>query len=379
MKLLTQFIRQLNTPAQLWAPDGTVLLTNARFNELFRLPALLDWSRYNLSLITDPQAVDAGVAAMFRRALEGMPTEIQSFTYETARNPEANQDEQETLVLGFDLQPLLTQTGELVCVVCLVTDHASTGARLEHELMRSQKMENVERLASGVAHEFNNIFTGIKGMTELIKDEVDQTSEIREFADIIHQNIGRGAELIQQLSSFARDVPVNLRRMTLSAYLERALPLMQMHVQRGVTIETDVKRDGEVLIDASRMDQALANLLLNARDAMGGQGTIRIVIDDTAPTPSPGHVLPEGIEWRMIEIADSGPGIPPELRLRALEPFFTTKERGKATGLGLSVASRIILSHNGMLTVGESADLGGAALRVFLPLAAADSETGESN
>jgi len=374
VKLLTQFIRQLNTPAQLWAPDGTVLLTNARFNELFRLPALLDWSRYKLSLLTDPQAVDAGIVAMFRRALEGMPTEIQSFSYETARNPEARQDESETLVLGFDLQPLLTEAGDLACVVCLVTDHASTGTRFEHELMRSQKMENIERLASGVAHEFNNIFTGIKGMTELIKDEVDQTSEIREFADIIHQNIARGAELIQQLSSFARDVPVNLRRMTLSGYLERALPLMQMHVQRRVTIETEIRRDGEVLIDASRLDQALANLLLNARDAMGGRGKVRIVIDDTAPTPASGHVLPEGVEWRMIEIADAGPGIPPELRLRALEPFFTTKERGKATGLGLSVASRIILSHNGMLTVGESADLGGAALRVFLPLAAAESE-----
>lgn len=356
-------------PAQLWAPDGTVLLTNARFNELFRIPALLDWAKYDLSLITDPQAIEAGVAVMFKRALAGIPTEIQSFTYETARNPQATRDGGETLVMGFDLQPLLTEAGDVACVVCLVTDHASTGARFEHELMRSQKMENIERLASGVAHEFNNIFTGIKGITELIKDEVDQTSEICEFADIIHQNVARGAELIQQLSSFAREMPVNLRRMSLADYLERALPLMQMHVQRLVTIATEVRQDGEVLIDANRMDQALANVMLNARDAMGGQGEINITIDAVAPTPAPDQDLPEDVVWRMIEISDSGPGIPPDLRRRALEPFFTTKERGKATGLGLPVTSKIVLSHNGLVEIGESSELGGAAVRIFLPLA----------
>ena len=374
MRLLSQLINQLTMPVQVWDAQGNVLVTNSRFNELFGLPVMFDWAKHQLSIVHDVQIKNAGIDTLFNRALNGMPTEIHSLTFDPSRLPHRDGNSTDSLMLFFNLWPLLTDQHDVECVVCIVSDSGSSGARFEHELMRSQKMENIERLASGVAHEFNNIFTGIKGMTELIKDEVDQTSEIREFADIIHQNIARGAELIQQLSSFARDVPVNLRRMTLSGYLERALPLMQMHVQRRVTIETEIRRDGEVLIDASRLDQALANLLLNARDAMGGRGKVRIVIDDTAPTPASGHVLPEGVEWRMIEIADAGPGIPPELRLRALEPFFTTKERGKATGLGLSVASRIILSHNGMLTVGESADLGGAALRVFLPLAAAESE-----
>ncbi|MBN2080567.1 hypothetical protein JW859_00015 [bacterium] len=371
MRLLSQLINQLSMPAQVWDARGNVLVTNPRFNELFGLPVMFDWARHKLSIVHDIQIKNAGIDALFNRALNGMPTEIHSLTYDPSRLPYRDGNSTDSLMLFMNLWPLLDDHNDVECVVCLISDSASSGARFEHELMRSQKMENIERLASGVAHEFNNIFTGIKGMTELIKDEVEEDSEIYEFADSIQQNISRGAELIQQLSSFAREVPITLRRKSLSAYLERALPLMQMHVQRRVKISTDIRRDAEVLIDASRLDQALANIMLNARDAMGNQGQIKVTVDRTQPEPEPGQDLPAGIDWCVIEIADSGPGIPPELRQRALEPFFTTKERGKATGLGLSVTSRIILSHNGLIQIGEAEELGGAAIRIFLPVAEA--------
>lgn len=369
MRLLSQLISQLSTPAQLWDAEGNVLLTNARFNELFGLPVMFEWAKYGVSLASDPQAHQAGMSSMIQRALQGMPTEVHSFVFNPSHLPFADQNDNESLTLFLNLWPLLNDDGDTQYVVCLVSDSAASSARYEHELMRSQKMENVERLASGVAHEFNNIFTGIKGMTELIKDEVDQTSEIFEFADSIQQNIMRGAELIQQLSSFARDVPITLRRKTLSAYLERALPLMQMHVQKRINIEIDIHQDAEVLMDANRLDQAIANVMLNARDAMGNQGTILVLIDRKLPSFEVGQELPDDVEWCMIEIADSGPGIPAELHRRVLEPFFTTKERGKATGLGLSVTSRIVLSHNGLVQIDKSEKLGGAAIRIFLPVA----------
>jgi signal transduction histidine kinase len=311
------------------------------------------------------------VDSMLQRALQGMPTEVHSFTYDLSRNPHAEAVEAGELVLFLTLRPLFDDSGELIAVVCLIADYASGRARYEQDLMRSQKMENIERLASGIAHEFNNLFTGIKGMTELIKDEVPKSSEIYEFADSIQQNIARGAELIQQLSSFARDVPITLRRVRLSKYLEQSMPLLQMHVQKRISIETRLHSDGEVLLDASRMDQALANIMVNARDAMTGQGRVLITVDRKAPHPDLSADLPEHLEWIMLEVADSGPGIPVGLHQRVLEPFFTTKERGKATGLGLSVTARIVTSHNGLIQIGESEQLGGAAIRIYLPLGGA--------
>jgi len=368
VELTNQLISKLPTPIQLMAPDGSVMLTNPAFNELFGLPPMLDWNQQGLSLITDPQSVKSGVDVMIHRALTGMRTEIHSFVYNPTENPHCVSPESQSLTLFMTLWPLLSDDAEVRAIVCLVTDHVDRGNRYEQELMRSQKMENMERLASGVAHEFNNIFTGIKGMAELIKDEVDRSSEIFEFADSIQQNIARGAELIQQLNSFAREVPITLRPKLLSEYIDRALPLMQMQVQRRVNITTNIVKDGHVHIDASRMDQALANILLNSRDAMGGQGQIQITIDNRRPDPEPGLEHAQDSDWCVLEIADSGPGIPPELCDRVLEPFFTTKERGKATGLGLSVTSRIILSHNGCIQIGKSEELGGAAIRIFLPI-----------
>ena len=368
MELVNQLVNKLPAPAQLLAPDGSVILTNPSFNKLFGLPSLFDWNHHGLSLLTDPQAVDTGVDTMIGRALTGMRTEIHSFTYNPSLNEHCDNAATQSLTLFMTLWPLLDPDGNVVAVVCLVTDHVDSGSRYEQELMRSQKMENIERLASGIAHEFNNIFTGIKGMAELIKDEVDRSSEIFEFADSIQQNIARGAELIQQLNSFARELPITLRPKKLSDYIDRALPLMQMQVQRRVNITKRVEQDGYVLIDANRLDQALANIMLNSRDAMGGQGQILITLDVLSPKPDPNTEIPRDSKWLLLEIADSGPGIPPELAERVLEPFFTTKERGKATGLGLSVTSRIVMSHNGIIQIGKSEELGGAAIRIFLPM-----------
>lgn len=368
MQLITELVAVMPIPAQLWAPDGSVLCTNHRFNELFSLPPELEWATAGLNLLRDPQIEAAGLHSMLERAFHGVPTEIHSFVYDPSRLQQASATAGDLLKLFLTIRPLIDDSGQLACVVCLVSDYQTIGMRYEHELMRSQKMENIETLAGGVAHEFNNIFTGIKGMTELIKDEVDPHSEVYEFAQAIQANIMRGAELIQQLSSFAREVPYTLRQKRLSDYLHGALPLMQIQVQKRVRITLDLLADGEVLLDSSRMDQALANVLLNARDAMGGQGSIRVRVEHAAPHYAP---MPAGeTEWLMLEVADSGPGIADELRQRVLEPFFSTKERGKATGLGLSVTSRIVASHGGVIEIARSEDLGGAAIRMYLPVVA---------
>jgi signal transduction histidine kinase len=368
MELLIELVSQLHTPAQLWAEDGTVVCSNPVFNELLGLPVTFDWARHNLRPIDDPQLAKAGLAQQFERARAGISSELASVHYDPQANPFATNPQSGSLRLFIILRPLYGAGQAPTFIACFISDYAVAGERYENQMMRIQKMENLETLASGVAHEFNNIFTGIKGLTDLIRDETDETSEVHEFATAIQQNITRGADLIQQLSSFAREMPHSLRAKRVSTYINNALALMKIQVQRRIVLDVAIKADGEVQIDPSRMDQALANVLHNSRDAMGGQGKVLITVDQASPLPAPGLELHEDAYWIMIEVADSGQGIAEELRERVVEPFFSTKERGKATGLGLSVTNRIVISHGGVLQIGKSEQLGGAAIRIYLPL-----------
>ncbi len=369
VELLVQLLKQLPWPAQLWRPDGTVLSTNVRFNELLGLPSSYDWDENNSQLRFDPQFQASGVSQLMERAFDGAPVEIHSVKYNPAKYPQSAEYSNSTIQIVISLKPLFNDDQRLANIVCLISEVASTELRYEQELMRSQKMESVETLASGVAHEFNNIFTGIKGMTDLIKGEVDQTSEIYEFANSIQQNIQRGADLIQQLSSFAREVPYTLRRRFVKDYIDHVLPLLKLHISKRINFTTNINAPVSVLIDANKMDQALANIVSNARDAMGGQGKIQLNVHLESPQMNSETNLPADIQWVLLEIADSGPGIPEELRSRVVEPFFSTKERGKATGLGLSVTNRIVISHHGLVQIGISEELGGASIRIYLPAA----------
>jgi signal transduction histidine kinase len=369
VELLIQLVKQLPGPAQLWLPDGTVVVTNPRFNELLGFPVHFDWASNKLQLRDDPQFLTSGVSQLLNRAFSGSPVEVHSVKYNPLENPVVQEYTGGVIQLVINLRPLFTSARELACILCLLSEVATGEMRYEQELMRSQKMESVETLASGVAHEFNNIFTGIKGMTDLIKGEVDQSSEIFEFADSIQHSIHRGADLIQQLSSFAREVPYTLRRKKVPEYLEHVLPLLRLHVPKRLVINTEVDAQVSVMLDSNKMDQALANIVANARDAMGGHGNIRITVTRRDPESSLEQKLPPELEWVMLEVADSGPGIPEDLRSRVLEPFFSTKERGKATGLGLSVTNRIVISHHGLIQIGSSPELGGAAIRIYLPIA----------
>jgi signal transduction histidine kinase len=371
MELLKQLVLALPMPAQVWAADGTVLLTNPLFNRLLGYPDDLVWADEDLTFLQDPQVVAQGLEPKLREALTGHAVEIASFDYDPSHSQDAPGKAAGFHRIAISVRPLGVDTRQLSCAVCLITDHGEVGGRLENELMRSQKMENVEALASSVAHEFNNIFTGIRGLSGLIRDSADMNSEIYSFAKEIEDNIIRGAELIRKLSSFAREIPHSLRLMYFSEYLNHALPLLQIQVQRRVSIMTEVLSDGLVLLDSSRMDQALANIIGNARDAMGGHGRLRLRLEASTPAPELLELVEFGAPagWMMLEIADNGPGIPDEIRERVVQPFFSTKERGKSTGLGLSVTQRIIELHQGLLEVGRSTDMGGAAIRIYLPMA----------
>jgi signal transduction histidine kinase len=351
-------------PAQIWSSDGLVLQANSAFNSLFGLGADFDWESLNFRFTEDDQIKQAGAVPLIEKALMGYYAEIHSLDYIPALNPLLHNSRNEPLKLVVSLQPV-HGSSDLTCIVCVVSDYMAGGELMEQQLIRSQKMENLETLANGIAHEFNNLLTGIKGMTSLIKDDVDPDSEVHQFASAIDVNIERGANLINQLLSYSRELPYHLKRSNIRNYLEESLPMLQLQLGKRIRIELNIEGNPEVMLDRHRMDQVLTNLLLNARNSAGNSGQILIRVGRETPH-DPEHLM-QALDWMCISVEDSGAGIRPEIYSRIFEPFFTTSKKASASGLGLSVANKIIKLHNGIMQPGSSELLGGAAMRVFLP------------
>jgi signal transduction histidine kinase len=309
-----------------------------------------------------------GMKGLIDRILAGKPAEIHITNFIPSEQLSSLSSARGPLQIFISACPVHDPETEQTCTVCMVLDYAAGGPGFDEQLLRHQKMENIETLAGGVAHEFNNIFTGIKGLSDLIKEESSGNPDIYEYAEGIQESISRGAELVQNLTAYAREMPLSLRRMQLSRYLEQAVPMFKLQVQKRARLELKVEADGMLMLDPHRMNQALSGILINAADAMNGQGTARISTRPLSADEVSALPLARDCEWVRIDVEDAGPGIPEELIDRVTEPFFTTKERGRATGLGLAVARRIVMTHNGDLVIGRSPELGGARVSIILPL-----------
>jgi signal transduction histidine kinase len=368
LELVQQLVASLPIAAQLWDNSGVAVFTNRHFNRLFSRPDDADWQATGDELLKLPGWVGGPPATSIRCALAGQAASQEGVLYRDEVNDRiVGAAPEPTKVLDLQFIPIVEPSGAIACVVCLAREHASPTSLLEQEMMRAQRMENLETLAASVAHEFNNLFTGIRGLADLIRDESEPGSDIYEFASSIQGTVLRGADLVARLGSFAHELPHQLRSRNLNEYLDNALPILQLQATKRVQLQFRRGPDRQVLLDSGRMDQALANLISNAKDALGGAGNILLSTGSIAGQGSTG-AGGSTHGWAYIQIEDSGPGIPPELREAVTQPFFTTKERGKATGLGLAMTSRIVSLHKGRLEIGDSVSLGGASIRILLPL-----------
>jgi PAS domain S-box-containing protein len=248
--------------------------------------------------------------------------------------------------------------------ISVVYRNVKTERELEEQLRQSQKMDAIGQLAGGVAHDFNNLLTAINGNAELALYEPGLTPELESLIDEIRTAGGRAAELTQQLLAFSRRQALQPQRLELCAVVAESEPLIRRLL--GPTIAIDVcPSEGTVHADPGRISQVLLNLAVNARDAMPGGGTLTISTTHIETVDEPG--VPDG-SWVRLSIADTGTGIPDDVRERIFEPFFTTKEQGKGTGLGLSTVFGIVTQSSGHLT-GSSAPGEGTTFNVYLPAA----------
>ncbi len=242
---------------------------------------------------------------------------------------------------------------------------ASALSAAEEAMQRSQKLEALGRLAGGIAHDFNNLLTSILGSGELLLDQV--SPDARELAESIVSTARNASGLTRQLLAFTRRQPLEQCVIDVNRVVRDASTVMRRLLPDSIVLESRTSEEPlPVMAPRGQLMQVATNLLVNAVDATGGRGLIRLETRLATPREKARpHVV--------IEVRDDGMGIDPEMQKRIFEPFFTTKGVGKGTGLGLSVAYGIVTQLEGSISV-ESAPGQGAVFRVELPLAS-ESET----
>ncbi|MFM2129528.1 MAG: hypothetical protein RL477_1074, partial [Pseudomonadota bacterium] len=243
--------------------------------------------------------------------------------------------------------------------------------RLEAQFAQSQKMQAVGQLAGGIAHDFNNLLTVMIGFCDLILQRHRPGEQT--FADImqIKQNANRAANLVRQLLAFSRQQTLQPKVLSITDVLAELSNLLRRLIGVNITLDVIHSRDlGLVRVDQVQLEQVIINLAVNARDAMkekgGGTLTIRTSnVDVERPVRRGTDVMPPG-HYVKMEMSDTGTGIAPEHLERIFEPFFSTKEVGQGTGLGLSTVYGIVSQTGGFVQVDSS--LGkGTTFAIFLP------------
>lgn len=269
-----------------------------------------------------------------------------------------------TLFATASLRVQRDAQGQPESYVALVVD-LTERRRLESQLIQSQKLEAVGRLAGGVAHDFNNVLAVVLSSATLLEGKVPRGSPQQELVTAILDSAERGARLTNQMLAFARPQPIPTKVIDARQVLQRSLKMLRQLV--GSKIELDVRADVEtaVRIEVVQLEQILMNLLVNARDAMPSGGTIKIVLDTTVLSGDGIDDLPAGAYVRL-HVADTGNGMTPEAVGRVFEPFFTTKGAGGGTGLGLATCHSVVKQVGGSIQV-ESRLGEGTDFTILLP------------
>ncbi len=240
---------------------------------------------------------------------------------------------------------------------------------LEAQLVQTRKMESIGRLAGGVAHDFNNMLNVILGHTELALDAVDPSSKLHHNLKQILKAASRSADITRQLLAFARRQTVAPKALDLNETVGGMLKMLRRLIGEDIELEWEpAKNLWQVKIDPSQVDQILANLCVNARDAIDGIGKITIRTGmktfHTADCYDDPELVPG--DFVLLSISDTGGGMDTEIMDNLFEPFFTTKDVGKGTGLGLSTVYGIVKQNKGAIKVFTERGLG-TTFNIYLP------------
>ncbi len=242
---------------------------------------------------------------------------------------------------------------------------------LEQQLRQAQKMEAIGQLTGGIAHDFNNILAVIIGMTELAALSVAGDAKLAAMIKQIDESAERGAQLVKRMLAFARKQPLQAGIVDVNEAVERSVAILERTLGEHIAVESVLGKDlWPALVDPSQLQDAIVNLAVNARDAMpdGGRLVIETVNANLDEDYVAKHADVAAGDYVLVNVTDSGTGMPPEVVERVFEPFFTTKEVGRGTGLGLSMVYGFVKQSKGHVKI--YSEVGhGTSVRLYFPRA----------
>jgi PAS domain S-box-containing protein len=259
-------------------------------------------------------------------------------------------------------------SGQAEAILSINTD-ITEKRTLEEQLLQTQRLESIGVLASGIAHDLNNIFSPILMATTLLQSRTSDP-KAKSLLDTLERSAHRGADLVKQVLAFAKGVSGERSLMQIHHLLMDMQKILEVF-PKNIQSKTDFSKElALVLGDATQLHQVILNLCVNARDAMSDGGTLSLNADNITIDE---HLIQSGLHqdakpgpYVVISVGDTGTGIPAEIIHKIYDPFFTTKPPGKGTGLGLSTVLKIVKDHGGFLTL-ETKVGRGTVFRIFLP------------
>jgi signal transduction histidine kinase/ActR/RegA family two-component response regulator len=274
---------------------------------------------------------------------------------------------QQVRAAGRIEQKVRLRTAELKAANTRLRDEVVARAKAESEVQRMQRMESLGQLTGGIAHDFNNMLAVVMGNLELARANIRDPERLEK---LIHRAIVgalRASDLTQRLLAFARRQPLTPSKVDVNDLVSEMSEMLERTIGKQVNFSTELADDlWPTLVDGNQLENALLNLVINARDAMQEGDNLIIRTSNRIHRISEGGPGTEPVECVCISVCDTGSGMSPEVREQALEPFFTTKEIGKGTGLGLSQVFGFARQSGGDLEI-ETREGDGTTIRIFLP------------
>jgi PAS domain S-box-containing protein len=268
--------------------------------------------------------------------------------------------------------PHKNDQGDTVSIVIHIRD-LTDKKQMEQRLIQSEKMEAIGTLAGGIAHDFNNILSGIIGYAQLGKININKPEKLNRHLDQILKGAGRAGDLVRQILTFSRQYDYEKQPLEIGIIIKEALKLIRASIPSFIEIRENIVSESLILADPSQIHQIIMNLCTNAYHAMQEtKGCLSLSLKDleiaegSDLTDRFNTYIPPG-KYIELEVSDTGQGIDEQVLEKVFDPYFTTKEMGKGTGLGLALVHGIVEEHSGFIQV-ESSPGHGSVFRIFFPL-----------
>jgi len=268
----------------------------------------------------------------------------------------------------LDARPMLDEAGAVIGLYGYCQD-ITAHKQIEMALLRSEKLKSIGQLTGGIAHDFNNLLTVVSLNLEEAIEMTPPGAPLQEILQPAMHAAQRGAELTKQLLSYARRATLRPEQVELSGFFRSLTPLLTRTLGKRFDLQLEMRHNGTAFVDPAQLENALLNLVINARDAMPDGGIIRVetslAVITAAHGDGPDDLAPGS--YLLASVSDNGSGIPPGVLSHVFEPFFTTKDVGRGSGLGLSMVYGFAKQSGGHVVITSEVGVG-TTVRLFLPL-----------